>query len=83
MESAEPLWPVMENHEALELRRLSTSECDSTKGQQGPLGSLPYGNGEREGEVGSKGSVGWERDGEVRCEGGGCEHILKWNRGTG
>ena len=30
----------MANHETPEHRRLSTSECDSTKGQQGPLGSV-------------------------------------------
>ena len=32
----------MANHEAPEQRRLSASECDSVKGQQGPLGSVPY-----------------------------------------
>ena len=31
----------MENHEAPEQRRLSTSECDSVKGWEGLLGSLP------------------------------------------
>ena len=31
----------MENHEAPEQRRLSTSECDSVKGQEGLLGSMP------------------------------------------
>ena len=37
---------VVANHEAPEQRRLSASECDSTKGQIGPLGPLPYENGE-------------------------------------
>ena len=41
-----PSWPEMENHEALEQRKLSASECDSAKGQQGPLGSMLYGNKE-------------------------------------
>ena len=36
----------MANHKAAEQRRLSASECDSTKEQQGPLGSVPYGNRE-------------------------------------
>ena len=31
----------MENHEAPEQRRLTTSECDSVKGQEGLLGSVP------------------------------------------
>ena len=37
-----PLWwaPEVANHEAPEQRRLSASECDSVKGQQGPLGSV-------------------------------------------
>ena len=36
----------MVNHEAPKQRRLSASACDSMNGQQEPLGSLPYENGE-------------------------------------
>ena len=41
-----PLWwpPKVANHEAPEQRKLFASECDSVKGQQGPLESVPYGN---------------------------------------
>ena len=63
----------MANHEALEQRRLSASECDSTKGQQGPLRSLPYGNGEMGlGSVLEGGCrMGKGRRSEMR--GGACE----------
>ena len=45
MECTGPPWwpPEVANHEALEQRRLSTSEYNSAKGQQGSLGSLSYG----------------------------------------
>ena len=36
----------MVNHEAPKQRRLSASACDSMNGQQEPLGSVPYENGE-------------------------------------
>ena len=41
MESAGPSWSEMENHEAFEQRRLSASECDSVKGREGLLRSMP------------------------------------------
>ena len=37
---------MVANHEAPEQRKLSALECDFAKGQQGPLESFPYGNGE-------------------------------------
>ena len=41
MEFAGPPWPKMENHEAPEQMRLSTSKYDSVRGRKGLLGSVP------------------------------------------
>ena len=75
------LWwpPKVANHEAPEQRKLSALECDFAKGQQGPLGSMSYGNGEL-----SLGSVleggcrmGEGRRSEIRGAGGACEQRVE------
>ena len=40
VESTGSPWPELENHEAPEQMRLSTSEYDSVKGRKGLLGSV-------------------------------------------
>ena len=57
----------MANHEVLEQRRLSASKCDSTKGQQGPLGSMlkggcRMGKGRRSEMRGGRVNRGWNQN---------------------
>ena len=46
VESTGSPWPELENHEAPEQMRLSTSEYDSVKGRKGLLGSVLEGGSE-------------------------------------
>ena len=70
----------MANHEVPEQRRLSVLECNSVKGQQGPLESVPYGNGEMGLGFVLKGGcqMGEGRKSEMRV--GGGERVNRgWN----
>ena len=79
-----PLWwsPEVANHEAPEQRRLSTSECNSAKNQQGPLRSLPYENGEM--GLGSLLKGGCRMGEGQRSEMLGGGHVSRrWNQNRG
>ena len=70
----------MANHEVPEQRRLSVLECNSVKGQQGPLESVPYKNGEMGLDSVLEGGCQMRerRRSEMRGKGGG--HVNRgWN----